>query len=153
MKNYYILKTYCSKIFLVGPGNFWFEDNTIGDDKSLFYRVYSSLLFLLYGFMTVLEIMAAVMGHFPEDEKRDSVTFAVSHTIVMIKIYSVIANKGRIKDLNRRMIEICERYEDDKLMAAKYKNIKMNVVAYFLIVYGSVMCFVFEGIRKVLVGA
>ncbi|KAH9641438.1 hypothetical protein HF086_011467 [Spodoptera exigua] len=56
--------------------------------------------------------MAATMGDFPPDEKRDSVSFAVSHTIVMIKIYSVIANKSLIKKLNHKMITVCERYEE-----------------------------------------
>lgn len=152
MKNYYILNTYCRKIFLVGSGNFWFDDNTVGNDKSLFYKLYTSLQFLLYGFMTVLEIMAVMMGNFPEDEHRDSVTFAVSHTIVLIKMFSVITSKKRIKELNKRMIEVCEPFEEENLMADKYRNMKINVVGYFLTVYGSVMCFVVEGIRKLYVG-
>lgn len=137
---------------MIGSGNFWFEDDTIGDDKSLFYRAYNTLLFFMYGFMTILEIMAALMGDFPEDEKRDSVTFAVSHTIVMIKILSVVLNKSLIKSMNRKMITACEQYETPSLMADKYKIMKINVIAYFVTVYGSCFFFVFEGLRKLFDG-
>lgn len=152
MKNYDILKTYCQRIFLVGSGNFWYKENEIGDDRSLFYRAYNILLFFTYGFMTILEIMAALTGGYPEDEKRDSVTFAVSHTIVMIKIFSVIGNKSLIKTLNHKMVTVCESYEESALMAQKYKIMKINVVAYFVTVYGSAFFFVFEGLRKMFTG-
>ncbi|KOB66659.1 Odorant receptor 22 [Operophtera brumata] len=148
MRNYNILRTYCEKIFLIGSGNFWFENDTIGDDKSLFYRAYNTLLFFMYGLMTILEIMAALMGEFPEDEKRDSVTFAVSHTIVMIKILSVVLNKSLIRRMNQKMISACERYETPSLMADKFRIMKINVIAYFATVYGSCFFFVFEGLRK-----
>ncbi|KAJ0175162.1 hypothetical protein K1T71_009303 [Dendrolimus kikuchii] len=148
MKNYTYLKNYCNKIFFVGTGNFWFEENS-KDDKSLLYRMYSTILFFTYGLMTILEIMAAVIGDFPEDEKRDSVSFAVSHTIVMIKILSVMLNKDLIKSLNQKMVSLCQCYEEELLMEEKYRIIKINVVAYFVTVYGSAACFVFEGLRKV----
>ena len=152
MKNHYILKTCCERIFLVGSGNFWYKENEIGDDRTLLYRAYNALLLFMYGFMTIFEIMAAVMGDYPEDEKRDSVSFAVSHTIVMIKIFSVITNKSLIKDLNRKMVSVCESYEETPLMAKKYKIMKINVVAYVSTVYGSCFFFVFEGLRKVFTG-
>lgn len=139
-------------IFRIGSGNFWFEEDKIGHDKSLFYRAYTTMLFFMYGFMTVLEIMAAFMGDFPEDEKRDSMTFAVSHTIVMIKIFSVVLKKNLIKNLNLKMIKVCEQYETPSLMAEKFKIMKINVVAYFVTVYGSCFFFVFEGLRKLFNG-
>ncbi|CAH0588026.1 unnamed protein product [Chrysodeixis includens] len=153
MKNYNILKTFCKRVFLIGSGNFWYKENEIGDDRRLFYRAYTALLFFIYGFMTVLEIMAAVIGDFPEEEKRDSVSLASSHMIVMIKIFSVIANKSLIKTLNHKMVTVCESYEDEALMAEKYKIIKINIVAFIAMVYGSVACFVFEGLRKVFIGS
>nr|CUQ99410.1 Olfactory receptor 29 [Manduca sexta] len=153
MKNYYILKTYCSKIFLLGSGDFWYENKVIGDDKRILYRMYSCALFFIYGFMTVLEIMAALMGEFPTDEKRDSVTFAVSHAIVMFKIISVVFQKELVKTLNRKMVTICEHYEEQALMSEKYRIMKINVIVYFLIVYGSAACFVFEGLRKLFDGS
>ncbi|KAJ8714531.1 hypothetical protein PYW07_002756 [Mythimna separata] len=153
MKNHYILKTYCERIFLIGSGNFWYEESEIGDDRTLLYRAYNALLFFLYGFMTMFEIMAATMGDYPEDEKRDSVSFAVSHTIVMIKIFSVTTNKSLIKSLNRKMVSVCESYEESALMAKKYKIMKINVVGYVSIVYGSCFFFVFEGLRKMFTGS
>lgn len=152
MKNYIILKTYCEKIFLVGSGNFWFEENAIGQDHSWQYKIFRGTLFSLYGFMTILEIMAATSGVFPEDEKRDSVTFAVSHTIVMLKIFSVVSNKKLLRVMNQNMVSIGESYEEPKLMAEKYKIVKLNVMAYCITVYGSAACFVFEGIRKLYAG-
>lgn len=152
MKNHYILKTYCERIFLIGSGNFWYKESEIGNDQSLLYRTYNAVLYFIYGFMTILEIMAATMGDFPPDEKRDSVSFAVSHTIVMIKIFSVIANKSLIKKLNHKMVTVCERYEESTLMEEKYKIMKINVVAYFVTVYASAFFFVFEGLRKMLAG-
>nr|ALM26210.1 odorant receptor 21 [Athetis dissimilis] len=148
MKNHYILKTYCERIFLIGSGNFWYKENEIGDDRTLLYRAYSGLLFFIYGFMTVLEIMAATIGDYPEDEGRDAVTLALSHTIVMIKIYSVVSNKSFIKKLNEKMVTVCERYEEDALMAEKYKIMKINVIGYIVNVYGCCFFFIFEGIRK-----
>nr|QEE82757.1 odorant receptor 39 [Conogethes pinicolalis] len=153
MKNYVILKTYCEKIFLVGSGNFWYEENEIGNDNSWYYKIFRGTLFSLYGFMTILEIMAVIFGNFPEDEKRDCVTFAVSHTIVMIKIFSVVSNKELIRTMNRNMVNICEPYEEPKLMADKYRIVKLNVMAYFCVVYGSAVCFVLEGLRKLFDGS
>lgn len=152
MKTYDLLKSYCSKIFLSGVGNFWYEDNIIGNDKSFFYRLYTTMLISTYAFMTILEIMAAVVGDFPNDEKGDSVAFAVSHTIVMIKIFSVILNKNLIKSLNKRMATICETHESPMLMTEKYRIIKINILAYFVVVYGAVAGFVFEGLRKLFSG-
>nr|UTQ10512.1 odorant receptor 10 [Glyphodes caesalis] len=153
MKNYVILKTYCEKIFLVASGDFWFEEGKIGDDSSWFYNIYRGTIFSLYGFMTILEIMAAIFGIFPEDEKRDSVSLAVSHTIVMLKIFSVISNKKLVRTLNYNMVKICEGHEDPVLMAKKYRIVKINIWAYFITVYGSAACFVFEGIRKLYAGS
>ncbi|KAL0870523.1 hypothetical protein ABMA27_005496 [Loxostege sticticalis] len=153
MKNYEILKNYCKKMFLVGSGNFWYESGIVGDDSSWYYKIYSRTLFSIYGFMTILEIMAAIFGDFPGDEKRDSVTFAVSHTIVMLKIFSVVSNKGLVKTMNKNMVKICEAYEEPTLMAAKYRIVRINVLAYFSVVYGSAACFVFEGIRKLNAGS
>lgn len=152
MKNHYILKTCCERIFLIGSGNFWYKESEIGDDRTLLYRAYTTLLFSIYGFMTILEIMAVTMGEYPEDEKRDSISFAVSHTIVMMKIFSVIKNKSFIKGLNHKMVSVCESYEESALMAKKYKIMKMNAVAYIVTVYGSCCFFVFEGLRKLFAG-
>lgn len=148
MRNYLILKNFSKKIYLVGSGNFWYEEGEIGNDKSIFYKLFNHSLFMTYGFVTLLEILAALIGDFPEDEKRDSITFAVSHTIVMIKMFLVISNKELVKKLNRDLIKVCELYEEDSLMMEKYRTMKINVVAYIAVVYGSVACFVFEGLRK-----
>ncbi|XP_026332445.1 uncharacterized protein LOC113239608 [Hyposmocoma kahamanoa] len=153
MKTYQLLKSHCSKIFFSGTGNYWYEGNAIGNDKSLFYRLYAIILISTYAFMTVLEIMAALIGDFPNDEKSDSVTFAVSHTIVMIKIFSVILNKNLIKSLNKSIATVCETYENPMLMAEKYRIIKINILAYVLVVYGAVAGFVFEGLRKLFSGS
>ncbi|XP_050349713.1 uncharacterized protein LOC126773131 [Nymphalis io] len=153
MKNYHILKSFCKKIFLIGSGNFWYEERVIGDDNRISYKMLKYILFSIYGFMTLFEIMAALIGDFPEDEKSDSVTFAVSHTIVMIKIFSVLSNKELVKQLISDLIKVCEVHEDEILMKEKYKIIKINVAAYFLVVYGSAACFVSEGLRKMLEGS
>ncbi|KAI5651391.1 7tm odorant receptor domain-containing protein [Phthorimaea operculella] len=50
------------------------------------------------------------------------------------------------------MVEICEEYESEDLMRNKYKIIKINIYAYFSIVYGTVLCFIFEGFRKMYEG-
>ncbi|XP_069360160.1 uncharacterized protein [Maniola hyperantus] len=152
MRNYVILKTFCKKIYWVGSGNFWYEEGVIRDDNSIFYKIFNHSLFLTYGFMTLLEILAALIGDFPEDEKSDSITFAVSHTIVMIKIFSVISNKKLVKKLIRDLIKVCELYEDNSLMVEKYRIMKINFVAYVFTVYGCTACFVFEGLRKMSVG-
>lgn len=152
MKNYDILKAYCKKIFLIGNGNYWYIEKEIGDDRRLIYKAGGAFLYLTYSFMTILEIMAALMGDFPEDEKSDSVSFAVSHTIVMMKISSIIVHKSLIKTLNRKMITVCQSYEDQSLMAEKYKIMKINVIAYVGIVYGSCAFFIIEGLRKMYVG-
>nr|AQQ73501.1 olfactory receptor 21 [Heliconius melpomene rosina] len=153
MKDYLILKKICKKIFLVGSGNFWYEESEIGNDDVILYKIFNYILFLVYALMTLLEIMAALIGDFPEDEKSDSVTFAVSHTIVMIKIFSVIWNKELVKKLIQDLISVCEIHEEEYLMKEKYNIMKINVIAYFITVYGSAACFVFEGLRKMLTGS
>lgn len=152
MKTYDLLKNHCSKIFFSGAGNFWYEDNVIGNDKSFFYRLYATILLSTYVFVTILEIMAAVIGDLPKDEKSDSVSFAVSHPIVMIKIFSVILNKNLIKSLNKDMVKVCEMYENPMLMSERYRIIKINILAYVVVVYGSVAAFVLEGLRKTFTG-
>ncbi|CAH0399499.1 unnamed protein product [Chilo suppressalis] len=152
MKDIFILKTYCQYIYRVGSGNFWYEERIVGNDRSLSYKIYRGLHFFLYGCLTILEIMAAIFGVFPSDEKRDAVTFAVSHTIVMIKLFSVISNKALIKQLNKNMTELCEEHEEQQLMAEKYKIVKINVAVYFIIVYVTAVFFAFEGLRKLFNG-
>ncbi|CAH2087082.1 unnamed protein product [Euphydryas editha] len=152
MKNYHILKGFCKRIFFIGSGNFWYEDEVIGNDNSISYKMLKYILFSIYGFMTLLEIMAALIGDFSEDEKSDSITFAVSHTIVMIKIFSVLSNKKLVKKLIHDLIKICEIHEEEYLMKEKHRIIIINIVAYFTTVYGSAACFVFEGLRKTLEG-
>lgn len=152
MGNYEILKAYCEKIYIAGSGNFWHEDGVVRDDKSVLYRIYSYLLLFMYCFLTVLEISAAMFGNFPEDEMSDAVTFAVSHTVVMIKIFSVIANKKLVKVINRNMITACKEYEEEKLVSETYTSVKTNVIAYFVTVYGAAACYVFEGLRKMYAG-
>ncbi|OWR44043.1 olfactory receptor 22 [Danaus plexippus plexippus] len=96
--------------------------------------------------------MAALFADFPEDEKRDSVTFSVAHTIVMIKMFSIIVNKKNIKKLISDIIAVCESHEEESLMNEKYKVMKINVIAYFFTCYSSAACFVFEGLRKMYEG-
>ncbi|CAH0724934.1 unnamed protein product, partial [Brenthis ino] len=153
MKDYLIFKKICKKIFLIGSGNFWYIDGEIGDDNDILYKILNYTLLLVYVLMTLLEIMAALIGDFPEDEKSDSVTFAVSHTIVMIKIFSVISNKKLIKKLIHDLIKVCEVHEEECLMEEKYRIMKINVIAYIVTVYGSAACFVFEGLRKMFDGS
>nr|AIT71983.1 olfactory receptor 9 [Ctenopseustis obliquana] len=153
MKNYYILKNLCKKIYLAGAGNFWYEEGEIGNDKSVKYVVLSTIMFFIYVFMTILEIIAVMFSDLPEDEKSDSVSFALSHTIVMIKMFSVMANRKLVKELNYKIVKICEAYEDEKRLAENYKVMKINVYAYVSAVYGSCACFVFEGIRKMQTGS
>ncbi|XP_013169649.1 PREDICTED: odorant receptor 47b-like [Papilio xuthus] len=152
MKDFNILKKFCQKIYFVGSGNFWYEED-IGDDRKMIYRIYNVLLFFIYGSMTILEIFAALLGDFPKDEKGDCVTFAVSHTIVMIKMCYVISNKTLIRKLNYDMVSVCEEFEETSLQKKKYYNIKINLIAYFVTVYFSATCFVFEGLRKVKEGS
>ncbi|CAF4827212.1 unnamed protein product [Pieris macdunnoughi] len=148
MKNYYILKTFCKRIFLVGTGNFWYENAEIGDDSSIYYRTLSSILFFAYCFMTLLEIMAAFMGDFPEDERRDSITLSVSHSILLIKIFSIIYNKKIIKQHMYDIVRVCEMYEKESLLKERYRFLKMNVLAYCITVYSSAAFFVLEGLKK-----
>ncbi|XP_013140408.1 PREDICTED: uncharacterized protein LOC106104813 [Papilio polytes] len=152
MRDFNILKSFSQKIYFVGSGNFWYEGE-VGDDRNSIYRIYSVILFFIYGSMTVLEIFAALFGNFPKDEKGDCVTFAVSHTIVMIKMCYVIGNKQLIRKLNYDMATVCEEFEETSLQTKKYYNIKVNLIAYFVAVYFSAACFVFEGLRKVKEGS
>ncbi|XP_032514559.2 uncharacterized protein LOC116768051 [Danaus plexippus] len=152
MKNYNILQKLCKRIFYVGFGNLWFENGVLGDENSIPYRIYFYISFSLYGFLTLLEVMAALFADFPEDEKRDSVTFSVAHTIVMIKMFSIIVNKKNIKKLISDIIAVCETHEEESLMNEKYKVMKINVIAYFFTCYSSAACFVFEGLRKMYEG-
>lgn len=152
MKNYNILQKLCKRIFYVGFGNLWFENGVLGDENSIPYRIYFYISFSLYGFLTLLEVMAALFADFPEDEKRDSVTFSVAHTIVMIKMFSIIVNKKNIKKLISDIIAVCESHEEESLMNEKYKVMKINVIAYFFTCYSSAACFVFEGLRKMYEG-
>nr|AOG12915.1 odorant receptor [Eogystia hippophaecolus] len=153
MKNHNILKNLCNVVFVAGSGNFWLKENHIGDDNSFLYRFYRFVLFSIYGFMTILEILAAVIGDFPDDEQSDAVTFAVSHTIVMIKIFSVIYRKELVKTLNRNMVRVCEIYETKTLMEEQYRIMKINVIAYFVTVYGSAAFFIIAGARKMREGS
>ncbi|XP_013183708.1 uncharacterized protein LOC106129649 [Amyelois transitella] len=153
MGYYSILNYYCKKIYLVGSGNFWDDYREIGDDRSIVYRVYSTVLFSIYAFVTILEIMAAMFGDFSEDEASDAVTFAVSHTIVMIKLISVIYNKQLVRSMNQDMAKACEKHEDNALISETYRSVKINAFGYFSAVYGCAACFCFEGYRKMRAGS
>ncbi|XP_013183707.1 uncharacterized protein LOC106129648 [Amyelois transitella] len=148
-----ILNNYCKNIYLIGSGNFWSDERETGDDKSILYRLYRTILFSTYAFVTILEIMAALFGEFPEDEASDSVTFAVSHTIVMIKIFSVVLNKELVRSMNQDMIKACEKYEEEAVVLETYRSVKINAISYFATVYGSAACFCFEGYRKMKAGS
>ncbi|KAM3965508.1 LOW QUALITY PROTEIN: uncharacterized protein ACR2FA_000355 [Aphomia sociella] len=148
-----IIYSYCKNSFLIGTGNFWFEEGVIGNDRNWYYKLYTSFLISIYFCMTVLEIIAALFGVFPDDEASDAVTFSVSHTIVMIKIFSILFHKDLIKVINKNMIENCEKHEEPHLMDHMYKILKINVFAYFFVVYGAVVCYVFEGLRKTYEGS
>lgn len=152
MDSYSLVKWICKNNFITGVGNFWFEDESVGDDSGFLYKMYGVILFLVYGSTTVLEIMAALFGEFPDDEKRDSVTFAVSHTVVMVKLFSVINNKQMIRVLNRKMATVCEEYQTVKLRDTNYKMLKINIIAYVTVVYGCMACFVYIGLRKMFNG-
>ncbi|XP_052752246.1 uncharacterized protein LOC113513273 [Galleria mellonella] len=153
-KNNDIIQSYCKKIYLIGSGNFWFvEGEVVGDDRRWFYRLYTFILISIYVITTLLEILAVLFGEYPEDEMGDAVTFAVSHSIVVTKIISVIMNKNLIRNINKNMIESCEKYEESNLMERMYKILKINILAYFIVVYGACVCYVFEGFRRLSEGS
>ncbi|XP_053611526.1 uncharacterized protein LOC128675845 [Plodia interpunctella] len=148
-----ILYSYCKNIYLVGSGNFWSNENEVGDDNSISYRLYSLSLFSIYIVMTILEIIAVLYGNFPEDESSDALTFAVSHTIVLIKMFSVISNKKLVRSMNESMIKVCKKHEQNELVLEMYRTVKINVIGYFVTVYGASVFYVFEGLRKMYSGS
>ncbi|XP_047996396.1 uncharacterized protein LOC125234231 [Leguminivora glycinivorella] len=153
MKNYFILKTLCTYIYLAGGGDMWFEEGEISKGKSLLYQLYCCILFSIYISMTVLEIIGVFFGDMPSDERSDCTTFAVSHTIVLGKMFSVIVNRKRVKELNKKLVEICKDHEEEQRLAQNYRIIRINVVAYAVSVYSSFFFFLFEGIRKMMTGS
>ncbi|XP_063367876.1 uncharacterized protein LOC134656288 [Cydia amplana] len=153
MKNYFILKNLCRKMYLAGAGDFWFEESEISKGKSLRYRLLCFILFAFYISMTVLEIIGVFFGDMPNDEKSDCTTFAVSHIIVLCKMLSVILNRKRVKELNKKLVEICKDHEDEHRVAENYRIMKINAVAYAVFVYGTFVLFIFEGIRKMMTGS
>nr|WEG72130.1 odorant-receptor-36 [Grapholita molesta] len=153
MKNYDILKNLCRKMYLAGAGDFWFEKGEISKGKSLKYNIYCCILFFIYISMTVLEILGVFIGDMPEDEKNDCTTFAVSHTIVLLKMFSVIVNRNRVKNMNSKLVEICNEYEAESRRAENYRIMKINLIAYAVSVYGSLVFFIVEGVRKVMTGS
>lgn len=148
MKDYPILQSAFRKLYLAGVGNFWYEDDLIGDETRFFYQLCRVLMFATFVMMTVLEILAITIGNFPDDERGDATTFALSHSIVLLKILSVCLNKRTIRSLCRKLVTTCEQHEEDTKMARKYKMIKINVIAYMICVNMSLVSFVFEGCRK-----
>ncbi|XP_063627454.1 uncharacterized protein LOC134798957 [Cydia splendana] len=153
MKNYFILKTLCRKIYLVGAGDFWYEEGEISKGKSLRYQLLCFILFSIYISMTGLEIIGVLFGDMPNDERSDCRTFAVTHTIVLVKMFSVILNRKRVKELNRKLVEICKDHEDKHRLAENYRIMKINVRAYAVSVYGTFVFFIYEGIRKMITGS
>ncbi|XP_063539695.1 uncharacterized protein LOC134748819 [Cydia strobilella] len=153
MKNYFILKNLCRKIYLAGAGDFWFEEGEISQGKSLRYRLLCFIVFSTYISMTLLEIIGVFFGAMPNDERSDCTSFAVSHTIVLCKMFSVIVNRKRVKELNRKLVEICKDHEDEHRVAENYRIMKINVVAYAVSVYGSFVFFLFDGVRKMMTGS
>ncbi|XP_059047895.1 uncharacterized protein LOC131843278 [Achroia grisella] len=148
-RNYDIVSTYCKGIYLVGPGNFWFvEGENVGDDRRWTYRLYTFILIALYLMMTILEILAVLFGDFPEKEAGDAFTLAVTHVIVMMKIFTVISNKELIRNINKNMIEHCKKYEKPLVMESMYRTVKINVTVYVLTVFVSLACFIIEGLKK-----
>ncbi|CAG4965540.1 unnamed protein product [Parnassius apollo] len=51
------------------------------------------------------------------------------------------------------MVHVCKDYEEKSLQEEKYRIIKINVIAYFVTVYGSAICFIGEGLRKMFEGS
>ncbi|XP_059051862.1 uncharacterized protein LOC131846544 [Achroia grisella] len=148
-RNYDIISAYCKGIYLVGPGNFWFvEGEKLGDDRRWPYRLYTFILIALYLMLTILEILAVFFGDFPEKEAGDAFTLAVTHVIVMMKIFTVISNKEIIRNINKNMIEHCKKYETPLVMENMYRTVKINVTVYVLIVFVSLACFIIEAIKK-----
>ncbi|KAL4710987.1 hypothetical protein ACJJTC_017952 [Scirpophaga incertulas] len=81
MKNYVILKMICKKMFLGGYGNFWYEEgpNSVGNDSTILYWLYTRIVFGAYGVMAILELLAAFCGDFPDEQKADAM--ALSHEL------------------------------------------------------------------------
>ncbi|XP_048484594.1 uncharacterized protein LOC105380177 [Plutella xylostella] len=148
MKDYLVLRRACEKIYYAGGGDFWFEEGTIGNDNHILYKAYTLSIFSMCIVMTVLEILAVFAGDFPDDEHSDAVTFALSHTMVLAKMSSVVARKRVVRALCRDAARVCAAHEDPQLMATKARIIRMNVAAYFACVYGSCVFYIFEGLRK-----
>nr|QPX50338.1 odorant receptor [Helicoverpa armigera] len=153
MKDRDILRNYCKIMFYIGSGNCWYKEDEIGNDRSLLYRAFGASLIFLYGSMTILEIMAFTIGNFPVEEKRECLSFASSHVVVMLKIFLFIFNKPLIKGLNHKIVSICEDYDDSALMAKKYKTMKRNVISYFAIVYGTTLFYIAGGLRNMFRGS
>ncbi|KAL4704471.1 hypothetical protein ACJJTC_019570 [Scirpophaga incertulas] len=154
-KGYDILKSVCKKMFLMGYGNFWYENdnNSIGNDKNILYRIVSFLTFTTFGVMVSLEMMAALCGDFSGGEKADSVILSVSHTIIVIKFYLMILHKEKFKLLNEKMVKICEPYEDNEIQQKRLKVIKINVYGSAVAVYSAVFLFLMEGVQRVFRGS
>lgn len=148
MKDYLVLRRACEKIYYAGGGDFWFEEGAIGNDNHILYKAYTLSIFSMCIVMTVLEILAVFAGDFPDDEHSDAVTFALSHTMVLAKMSSVVARKRVVRALCRDAVRVCAAHEDPQLMATKARIIRMNVAAYFACVYGSCVFYIFEGLRK-----
>nr|CAG38120.1 putative chemosensory receptor 19 [Heliothis virescens] len=153
MKDRDILFKYCKVMFYIGSGNCWYKEDEIGNDRSILYRVCSASLMLLYSYMAIFELIAFAFGNFPEEEKRQALIGGAGHTVMLLKALFLTTKKLPIRSLNRKIVSICEDYEDSALMARKYKIMKINAISYLGLVNGGVLLYIIEGLRNMLNGS
>lgn len=152
MQDYNLLLKYCKTLYYIGTGNFWYEEGAIGDDTSILYYVYSFALYAMYITLAILELLGGTIGDYPPKEKSDGFVAAVTHVMILVKIYVVISNKKIIKKMIRDLIKVCEKFEVDNLMLEKYRIIKINIIIYFIVVYATLFAFIIQGVINVIKG-
>ncbi|XP_041981013.1 uncharacterized protein LOC121734466 [Aricia agestis] len=129
MKDVDILFRLCKAIFWIRGGNYWYDEEAIGD-ADVFYRIISFAIYFCYFGMTFLELLAAGIGNVSIDERCHALSHGVSHAGYVLKFISITINRRAIQKLLRDLILVCDSLEDDETGMRKYKQIKFAMGLY-----------------------
>lgn len=133
MKPDFILKKLSFILYLLGVGNYWYEDIY---KENVAYKIYSCIIFIIMDVVTYSEMLVAFyIKGFPEKFINETKTLTFVHFGGLVKRYYFKKVQFLNKSINVNLLNACLAHEDDKLYKEQFIRIMCNILTYILSIY------------------
>lgn len=146
-----ILKNLCRNIYLIGVGDFWYEQTKMPKWRQVLYCIYCFITASMNFLFILNESLEVVFSTYPEAMHRDAISYSLAHINIYYKMHLFKRAKPQIKGMLKELIKVCDGYEDLEILKIQHKKTRLALILQFLVIYFALVMYILEALRRMFV--